>query len=75
MKPKVGDRTQVLEDQYCGIDFAKVGDLATVTSMGALASGFWVEFDSRPGVPCLILVEHAGVGWRIVEETYDQIAS
>lgn len=74
-KPKSGDRVEILEDGYCGIEFARVGAVATVVSPGAALSSLWVKFDAQIETdPTLypayiILTEHNGIGWKLLENT------
>lgn len=68
---KRGDRVEILESAYCGIDFIRVGDMATVVGLGAVKSALWVKFDAvsvKDGYDLfLILLEHQGSGWRVLK--------
>ena len=74
MKPKNGQRIVITEEKYCGIEFARVGDVATVIEQGVLNCGFWVVFDCKANIKCLILTEHNEQGWRMNERS-QQVAA
>lgn len=74
-KFKDGDRIQMLESKYCGIEFARVGDYATVTGKSTIAAAFWVIFDVQPETPCMLLVEHNGVGWAVLDAFEQKITA
>ena len=65
-KLAVGDKIVILEQAYCGIDKARVGDTATIISFGPNKACFWVAFDMFLAQH-MILVEHNGSGWKKID--------